>query len=63
MLEHHSGPVECPIDESGRHKHDRRVRQHDAPVRENPLIEVARYETREPGGVIVGRHWLGFSIN
>ena len=56
MLEGHAGPMERPIDESGRHEDDRRVRQHDAPVRENPLVEVARYEAREPGGVIVGRH-------
>lgn len=58
MLKRLAGPVECPIDEGRRYEHDRRVRQHDAPVRENPLVEVARHEVRKPGGVIVGSHDL-----
>ena len=57
MLEGHASPMECPIDEGRRYEHDRRVRQHDAPVRENPLVEMARYETREPGGVINISHY------
>ena len=62
MLECHAGPMECPIDESGGYEYDNRIRQHDAPVRKDPLIEMARHESRQPVGVINFRHYLGFSF-
>ena len=58
MLEGSARPVERPMDERRRHEHDGHVRQDDAPVRENPLVEMARDETGEPVGVVIGRHNL-----
>lgn len=57
MLIGYACPVERPKNEGAGHEYDDRVRQDDAPIRENPFVEVARHEAREPGGVIVGRHY------
>ena len=57
MLERLAGPVERPIDESGRHEDNRRIRQYDAPVRENPLVEVACHESGKLVGDINTIHY------
>lgn len=44
----HTSPVKRPIDEGGRYKDDGDVGEDNAPVRENPFVEVAREETFEP---------------
>ena len=57
MLEGHASPMECPIDEGGGHEHDSRVRQDEAPVRENLFGEVACHESRQPVGVFNAIHY------
>ena len=62
VLIRRSRPVERPMDERRGEEHNRRVRQDDAPVRENPLVEVACHESRQPARVINISHYLGFSF-
>ena len=56
MLEGHSRPVKRPVNEGGGSEDNNGVSQDNAPIRENPLIEVARYEAGEPGRVINVSH-------
>ncbi len=60
MLIRHTSPMESPINESGGYEHNNHVRQHDAPIREHPLIDMASHETGKPARIMKGRHKCGF---
>ena len=57
MLIGYACPVERPIDKGAGHEHDDRIRQDDAPKRENTLVEMARHEAGQSGGVMNVGHY------
>ena len=57
MLIRHTSPMERPINEGSGYEHNNRVRQDDEPIREYPLVEMARHEAGQPGGVMNVGHY------